>query len=109
MHCVSTVVLRLKQVNSKSAIIRSTVFLVFLLILSETTEMQTSVQPSHGRDFDENCNVFSPKAFKTLIRENFTDIVFSFVCKIYLLLVLSKRSILGKDLTRQSVQELRDR
>ena len=48
----------------------------------------------------ENCNVYSPKAFETPIRENVTDIVFFIVCKIYFLLVLSKRSIGNKERVR---------
>ena len=61
----------------------------------------------------EHCNVYSPKAFETLIHENVTYIVFFVVCKIYFvvckiyfLLVLSKCSIRSKTMC-QNVQGLR--
>ena len=38
----------------------------------------------------ETCNVYSPKAFETLIHQNVTHIVFFIVCEIYFLLVLLK-------------------
>ena len=53
-----------------------------------------------------NSNVYSPKAFETLIHENATHIVFFIVCEIYFLLVLSKSSIRSKTMC-QNVQGLR--
>ena len=52
------------------------------------------------------CNVYSPKAFETLIHGNVTHIVCFIVSKISFLLVLSKRSIQSKR-TCQNVQGLR--
>ena len=52
------------------------------------------------------CNVYSPKAFQTLIHENVTHIVFFIVSEIYFLFVLSMCSI-QSERTCQNVQGLR--
>ena len=52
------------------------------------------------------CNVYSPKAFETLIRENSTHIVIYIVCEIYFLLVLLKCLIRSKRMC-QNMQGLR--
>ena len=57
-------------------------------------QTQTSARPVFAGTLNhEHCNVYSPKAFEALIQENVTYIVFFVVCKIYFLLVLSKRWI----------------
>ena len=62
------------------------------LVLSVTRRRPPLGQVLVGTLNDKNCNVYLPKAIETLIHENVTDITFFIVCKIYFLLVLSKRS-----------------
>ena len=57
----------------------------------------TRPRPLLGQVLVETLNVFSPKAFQTLVHENITDIVFFIVCKICFVLASSKRSIQNKE------------
>ena len=79
---------------------------VFFFVLSVTRRRPPLGQFLVGTLNQENCTVYSPKAFETLIHDNVTHIVFFVVCKRYFLLVLSKCSIRGKIMC-QNVQGLR--
>ena len=67
-------------------------FLVFL-VLSVTRPSPSLGQVLVRTLNHATCNVYSPKAFETLIHENVTHIVFFIVSEIYFLFVLSKSSI----------------
>ena len=56
---------------------------VSFLVLSVTRCRPPLCQFLVGTLNHENCIVYSPKAFETLIHENVTQIVFFIVCKIY--------------------------
>ena len=81
-------------------------FLFFFLVLSVTRPSLPLGQVLVGTLNHETCNVYSPKAFETLIHENVTHIVFFIVSEIYFLFVLSKGSI-QSERTCQNVQGLR--
>ena len=76
----------------------------FLLVLSVTRPSPSLGQVLVGTLNHATCNVYSPKAFETLIHENVTHIVFFIVSEIYLLFVLSKCSI-QSERTCQNVQD----
>ena len=79
---------------------------LFFFVLSVTRRRPPLGQFLVGTLNHENCDVYSPKAFETLIHKNVTHIVFFVVCKIYFLLVLSKSSIRSKTMC-QNAQGLR--
>ena len=78
----------------------------FFLVLSVTRPSPSLGQVLVGTLNHVTCNVYSPKAFETLIHENVTHIVFFIVSEIYFLFVLSKSSI-QSERTCQNVQGLR--
>ena len=78
----------------------------FFLLLSVTWPRPPLGEILVRRINHETCNVSSPKAFKTLIHENVTHIIFFIVCKIYIFLVLLRCSI-RKTTTCQNMQGLR--
>ena len=80
--------------------------LFFFLVLSVTRPSLPLGQVLVGTLNHATCNVYSPKAFETLIHENVTHIVFFIVSEIYFLFVLSKSSI-QSERTCQNVQGLR--
>ena len=80
--------------------------LFFFLVLSVTRPSPSLGQVLVGTLNHATCNVYSPKAFETLIHENVTHIVFFIVSEIYFLFVLSKCSI-QSERTCQNVQGLR--
>ena len=80
--------------------------LLFFLVLSVTRPSPSLGQVLVGTLNHATCNVYSPKAFETLIHENVTHIVFFIVSEIYFLFVLSKCSI-QSERTCQNVQGLR--
>ena len=86
--------LRMKQVNFKARFRDLQNRLV--LVLSVTRRRPPLGQVLVGTFNHETCNVYSPKAFETLIHENVTHIVSFIVCEIYFLLVLLKCSIRSK-------------
>ena len=69
--------------------LRSTIFLVYFLVLSVTWPRPPLGQILVGTFNHETCE----KAFETLIHENVTQNVFFTVCEIYFLLLLLKCSI----------------
>ena len=73
------------------------------LVLSVTRHRPPLSQVLIGTLNDENCHVYSPKAFET-IHENVTDITLFIVCKIYFLLVLSKHSNFLSTLCRRNLK-----
>ena len=79
---------------------------LFFLVLSVTRPRPPLGQVLVGTLNHATCNVYSPKAFETLLHENVTHSVFFIVCEIYFLLVLSKRFI-QSERTCQNVQGLR--
>ena len=79
---------------------------LFFLVLSVTRPSPSLGQVLVGTLNHATCNVYSPKAFETLIHENVTHIVFFIVSEIYFLFVLSKSSI-QSERTCQNVQGLR--
>ena len=82
----------MKQVNFKARFRDLQNRLVFFSFVGDQT--QTSARPVFAGTLNhEHCNVYSPKAFETLIHENVTHTVFFFLCKIYFLLVLMMFSI----------------
>ena len=80
--------------------------LLVFLVLSVTRPSPSLGQVLVGTLNHATCNVYSPKAFETLIHENVTHIVFFIVSEIYFLFVLSKSSI-QSERTCQNVQGLR--
>ena len=95
----------MKQVNFKARFRDLQNRLVFFRFVGD--QKQTSARPAFAGTLNhEHRNVYSPRAFETLIHENVTYIVFFVVCKIYFLLVLSKCSIRSKTMC-QNVQGLR--
>ena len=79
----------------------------YFLVLSVTRPSPSLGQVLVGTLNHATCNVYSPKAFETLIHENVTHIVFFIVSEIYFLFVLSKSSI-QSERTCQNVQGLRN-
>ena len=79
---------------------------VFFLVLSVTRRRPPLGQFLVGTLNHENCTIYSPRAFETLIHENVTHVVFFVVCKKIFFLVLSKCSIRSKTMC-QNVQGLR--
>ena len=57
---------------------------LFFFVLSVTRRRPPLGQFLVGTLNHENCHVYSPKAFETLIHEHVTHIVFFVVCKIYI-------------------------
>ena len=83
-------------------------FLFFLILVLSVTERRLPLgQVLLDTLNHENCNVYSPKPFG-IIHEIVSEIVCFIVCKIYFVLVLSKRSIGSKELTCKNVQKLHD-
>ena len=79
---------------------------LFFLVLSVTRPRPPLGQVLVGSLNHATCNVYSLKAFETLIHEHVTHIVFFIVSEIYFLSVLSKRSI-QSERACQNVQGLR--
>ena len=61
---------------------------LFFLVLLVTWPRPLLAQVLVGTLDHATCNVYSPKAFETLIHENVTHFVFFIVCEIYFLSVL---------------------
>ena len=89
----------------KSAVLSFFKLLVFLVLLV-TRPRPPLGQVLVGTFNHATCNVYSPKAFETLIHENVTHIVYFIVSEIYFLFILSKCSI-QSERTCQNVQGLR--
>ena len=79
---------------------------IFFLVLSVTRPRPPLGQVLVGTLNHATCNVYSPKAFETLIHKNVTHIVFFIVSEIYFLFVLSKCLIQSERMC-QNVQGLR--
>ena len=73
---------------------------LFFTFVSDQMQNSLLGQVVVGTRKHEVCNVYSPKAFETLIHKNVTHVVFCIVCKIYFLLVISRRSIQSKERVR---------
>ena len=85
---------------------RGLFYFFFFLVLSVTRPSPSLGQVLVGTLNHATCNVYSPKAFETLIHKNVTHIVFFIVSEIYFLFLLSKSSI-QSERTCQNVQGLR--
>ena len=66
---------------------------VYFCFVGDQTKPSTRSSLGQHSKSRKNSNVYSPKAFETLIQENPAVIVFFIVCTIYFLLVLSKHLI----------------
>ena len=98
--------LRLKQVNFKARLHDLKNLLLFL-VLSVTRPRRPLGQILIGTLDHATCNVYSPKAFETIIHENVTHIVF-FLLRLKYLFFWFYRGVRfeGKDLKWQSTSYL---